>query len=39
MSRIMNVGLRPLRVGKFSTLVRPKNLVLLVGCFCLRLEY
>ncbi|MCV5713269.1 hypothetical protein OFN39_28905, partial [Escherichia coli] len=23
----MNVGLRPLRVGKFSTLVRPKNLV------------
>ncbi|MCV5824023.1 hypothetical protein OFN33_26480, partial [Escherichia coli] len=27
----MNVGLRPLRVGKFSTLVRPKNLVLLGG--------
>ncbi|MCV5831414.1 hypothetical protein OFN28_32645, partial [Escherichia coli] len=23
----MNVGLRPLRVGKFSTLVRPKNQV------------
>lgn len=33
MSRIMNVGLRPLRVGKFSTLVRPKNLVLLGGLF------
>ena len=31
MSRIMNVGLRPLRVGKFSTLVRPKNLLLLGG--------
>lgn len=29
----MNVGLRPLRVGKFSTLVRPKNLVLLGGLF------
>lgn len=33
MSRIMNVGLRPLRVGKFSTLVRPKNLLLLGGLF------
>ena len=33
MSRIMNVGLHPLRVGKFSTLVRPKNLVLLGGLF------
>ncbi|WP_449769159.1 iron chelate uptake ABC transporter family permease subunit, partial [Klebsiella pneumoniae] len=29
----MYVGLRPLRVGKFSTLVRPKNLVLLGGLF------
>ena len=35
MSRIMNVGLRPLRVGKFSTLVRPKNLLLLGGLFLL----
>ena len=33
MSRIMNVGLRPLRVGKLSTLVRPKNLLLLGGVF------
>lgn len=39
MSRIMNVGLRPLRVGKFSTLVRPKICCCLVGCSCLRLEY
>ncbi|MFT2603497.1 hypothetical protein ACMWQW_26810, partial [Escherichia coli] len=29
----MNVGLRPLRVGKLSTLVRPKNLLLLGGVF------
>lgn len=39
MSRIMNVGLRPLRVGEFSTLVRLKIWCCLVDCLCLLLEY
>ena len=39
MSRIMNVGLRPLRVGKFRHWYDPKNLLLLGGLFLLRLEY